>query len=210
MHVEEVYSQNLETCIDIPRSRCQEQQQVDNTRNVIYCHCRTWMVSYPGITFMVHVRLKWPVQRYIQGLEIISEMWRKRENVCNSLMPLWTSAHCGCWAKELMVFLWKAWSVLWSIQHVLQNDSPSSTQMGGPCVKSVERTLCSVTGLVRCFLHQSVVSCCSILPKYEKESENPSLHSSLTFHCFAHLTAVHQDVCCFYLTTFASTHNLAS
>ena len=71
-------------------------QQVHNTRNVIYCHCKAWMVSYPDITCTVHVRLKWPTQRYIQGLEIITEVWRKTENVCNSLMPLRTSAHCGC------------------------------------------------------------------------------------------------------------------
>jgi len=181
------------------------QRQVHNTRNVIYCHCKAWMVSYPDITCTVHVRLKWPTQRYIQGLEIITEVWRKTENVWNSLMPLRTSAHCGCLWKELLVSLWKAWSVLWSIQYVLQNDPPSSTQMDGPWVKYVECTLCSMPGLVRCFLHQSAIPCYSILPKYEKESENPSLHSSLTFYCFAHLShliAVRQDVRRFYLTTF--------
>jgi hypothetical protein len=180
-------------------------QQVDKTRNVIYCHCMAWIVSYPGIICKVHVCLKWPVQRYGQGLEIITVVWRKRENVWSSLMPLWTSANRGCLAKELLVSLWKAWSVLWSIQHVLQNDPPTSTHTDGPCVKSVECTLCSMTVLVRCFLHQSPIPCCSILQKYEKESENPLLLSSLTFYCFAqltHLTAAHQDVCCFCLTVF--------
>ena len=88
------------------------QRQVDNTRNVIYCHCIAWMVSYPGITCKVHVCLKWPVQRYIQGLEIITEVWSKRENVCKRVMPLWTSANHGCLTKEILVALWKAWGVL--------------------------------------------------------------------------------------------------
>jgi len=54
---------------------------------------------------------------------------------------------------------------------ILQNDPPPLAQMDGPCVKSVDCTLCSMTVLVRYFLHQSVIPCCSILPKYEKESE---------------------------------------
>jgi hypothetical protein len=36
--------------------------------------------------------------------------------------------------------------------HILQNDLPLSTQMDGPCVKSVECTFCSMTVLVMCFL----------------------------------------------------------
>jgi hypothetical protein len=80
------------------------QRQVENTRNVIYCHCMAWMVSYPGITCMVHVCLKWPVDSYVQGLEVITAEWRKKteqslHSVCSSLMPLWTSAIHGYLAK---------------------------------------------------------------------------------------------------------------
>ena len=72
-------------------------------------------------------------------------------------------------------------------------------------LKFVECTVCSMRVLVRCFLRQSVVPCCSVLPKYEEESENPSPRSLLTFHGFAqlsHLVAVTQGVCCFNLTSF--------
>jgi len=111
---------------------------------------------------------------------------------------------CESWLsnKRFTCLSFGGLALLRSVLRVLQNDPPSSTQMDGPCVKSVDCTLCSVTVLVRCFLRQSVVPCCSILPKYEKESENPSPRSSLTFHVFAQLSrlvAVRQGVCCFYL-----------
>lgn len=86
----------------------------------------------------------------------------------------------------------------------LTDDPPSSTQMDGPCVKYVKSTLYSMTVLVRCFLRQTVVPCCSVLPKYEKISENPSPHALLTFHVFTHLShlvAVRRGVCCCYLTS---------
>jgi hypothetical protein len=92
-------------------------------------------------------------------------------SVCSTIMPLWTNKNRGCLTKELLVSLSKAWHVLWSVLRILQNDPPSSTQMDGPCVNSVECTLYSMTALVRCFLRQSGILCCSILPKYEKESE---------------------------------------
>jgi len=106
-------------------------------------------------------------------------------SVCISLMVQWAIANRGCLAKEILVSLSKIWHVLWSVLHILQNDPPLSTQKDGPCVKSVECTLSSMTVLVRCFLRQSFVPSCSILPKYEKECENPSPQSLLTFHVFA-------------------------
>jgi hypothetical protein len=44
---------------------------------------------------------------------------------------------------------------------------------------------------------------CSILPTYEKTSENPSLLSLLTFHAFAELSVCRSapDVCCSYMTS---------
>jgi hypothetical protein len=133
---------------------------------------------------------------------------KKREQllyyVCISLMVQWAIANRGCLARELPVSLSKIWHVLWSVLHVLRNDPPSSTQMDGPCVKSVECTFCSMTVLVRYFLRQSFVPSCSILPKYENESENHSLRSLLTFHVFAqlsHLVAMRQAMNFYYLTS---------
>jgi hypothetical protein len=54
-------------------------------------------------------------------------------------------------------------------------------------VLNVLNVPCSTTVLVRCFLRQPLVPCCSILPKYEKESENPSPRSLLTY-VFAQLS----------------------
>jgi hypothetical protein len=78
--VEGVNSENLETCFDVPRRSREMLRRVDNTRNVIYCHSMVRVVSYPGVTRTVHVSLKWPVDRYIQGLEFMTAVWRKREN----------------------------------------------------------------------------------------------------------------------------------
>jgi len=72
-------------------------------------------------------------------------------------------------------------------------------------VESVECTLCLLAVLVRCFWRQSVVPCCSILPKHEEETENPSARSLLTCHVFAQLSyfvAVRQGMCWFYLTSY--------
>ena len=134
-------------------------------------------------------------------------------SVCSTLMPLWTDAKRGCLAKELLVSLSKACHVLWSVLHILQNDPPSPTQMDGPCVKSVDCTMCSMIVLARCFLRLSVIPCCSILPKYEKESENSSPRSSLTFHVFPSSHISQQCVKAFVVsiwTLVASTHYLAS
>jgi len=46
--------------------------------------------------------------------------------------------------------------------------------MNGPRVKCVECTLCSMEVLVTSILRQPYVPCYSVLPKQEKESENPS------------------------------------
>jgi hypothetical protein len=110
-------------------------------------------------------------------------------------MPLWTSTNRGSLAKELLVSLSKVWQCYEVFLLILQNDLPSSTQMDGPCVKFFEYTLCSMTVLVSCFLRQLLLPCCSILPKYKKEFENPSPRSLFTFHVSAqlsHLVAVRQ------------------
>jgi len=82
---------------------------------------------------------------------------------------------CESWLsnKRFTCLSFGGLALLRSVLRVLQNDPPSSTQMDGPCVNSVDCTLCSKTVLVRCFLHESGILCCStrILPKYEKESE---------------------------------------
>jgi hypothetical protein len=56
------------------------QRRVDNTRNVINCHCMARMVSYPGITRKVRV-LKWPVDMYVQDLQFMTARWRKKITV---------------------------------------------------------------------------------------------------------------------------------
>jgi len=83
--VEGINSGNLETCFDVSRRSHEMQRGVDNTRKVIYCQCMVRIVSYPCITCTVHVRRNWPVDRYVQGLEFMTEMWRKREN-CHSIL----------------------------------------------------------------------------------------------------------------------------
>ena len=68
----------------------------------------------------------------------------------------------------------------------------------------VQSTLCLMTEFVSCCLRQPHVPCCSVLPKYENESENSSPRSLLTFHVFAKLSRlieVRQDVCCSYLNS---------
>ena len=77
------------------------QRRTDNTRNVIYCHCMARMVSYPGITCTVHVRLKVARRQIHPGAEVYDcSVDKKREqslhSVCSTLMPLWTSANRGC------------------------------------------------------------------------------------------------------------------
>jgi hypothetical protein len=38
-----------------------------------------WLVN-PGITRTVHVRLKWPIDKYVQDLQFMTAVWKKREN----------------------------------------------------------------------------------------------------------------------------------
>jgi biotin-(acetyl-CoA carboxylase) ligase len=70
----------MEICFDVSRRSREMQRRVDNTRNVIYvyCHCMSRMVSYPGITRKVRVRLKWPVDIYVQDLQFMTAGWRKK------------------------------------------------------------------------------------------------------------------------------------
>jgi hypothetical protein len=78
--VEGVNNGNLETCFDVPRRSREMQRRVGNTRKFIYCQCMARMVSYPSVTCTVHVRLKWSVDRYVEGLEFMLAVYRKREN----------------------------------------------------------------------------------------------------------------------------------
>jgi biotin-(acetyl-CoA carboxylase) ligase len=57
------------------------QRRVENTRNVIYCHSVARMVSYAGITRKIRVRLKWPVDIYVQDLQFMTTGWRKKIRV---------------------------------------------------------------------------------------------------------------------------------
>ena len=79
--VEEANSGNLKTCFDVSRRSREMQRRVDNTRNVVYCHCMARMVSYPGITRKVRLHLKWPVDRYVQNLQFMTAGWRKKITV---------------------------------------------------------------------------------------------------------------------------------
>jgi hypothetical protein len=65
------------------------------------------MVSYPGITRTVHVRLKWPADRYVQGLDFttyvcIVEERREQSlySACSTLMPVWRNANRDCLTKN--------------------------------------------------------------------------------------------------------------
>jgi len=60
--------------------------------------------------------------------------------------------------------------------------------MGGTFVECVRCTVCSLSVPVRCFLCQPLILFCSTSPKYEKESENLSPCSLLTFHVFVQLS----------------------
>jgi hypothetical protein len=128
---------------------------------------------------------------------------RRATSLCLHYLA-WEHANRGCLTTEILAPLSKAWLVLWSVLHIQQNDTPPSTRMDGPRVKCIEFTMCSMTMLVRCVLRQSVVPCCSTVPKCKNESENPSPRSLFTFQVFAllsHLVAMRQGVCCFYLTS---------
>lgn len=82
--------------------------------------------------------------------------------------------------------------------------------MDGPCVKCFDCTLCSMIGMVRCVLRQSVVPCYSIGPKYKTESENPSLRSLLPFQVFTTLSSRNSACVASIWTLPASTHYLVS
>jgi hypothetical protein len=84
------------------------QRRVDNTRNVIYCHCMGRMVSYPGITRTVLVHLKWPIDDTSRGCSVEKQREQSLHSLCSSLMPIRTSVNRGCLAKELRVSLSKA------------------------------------------------------------------------------------------------------
>ena len=60
----------------------------DNTKNFTYCYCMVRMVGYPGVTCTVHVSLKRPVDRNVQGMEFMTAVRRKRENSHSSLFAV--------------------------------------------------------------------------------------------------------------------------
>jgi hypothetical protein len=77
------------------------QRRIDNTRNVIYCHCMAQIVSYPGITRTVRIHLKVARRQIRPGAGVYDHrVDEKREqslhSVCSTLMLLWTSANRGC------------------------------------------------------------------------------------------------------------------
>ena len=83
---------------------------------------------------------------------------------------------------------------------LLKTDSPSST---GLLILLNVRSV-QIAVLVMSFLRHPAVPCCSILPEYEKESENPLPRPFLTFHISAklsNLVAVRHCVCYFWLTS---------
>ena len=97
--VESVNYENLGTCFDVPRKKPRDEKTNCQYQKCYLLLCVVRIVSYPGITRIVHIRLKWLVDRYIEGLEYMTAVWMEREDshsVCNSLMPLWTSVNCGC------------------------------------------------------------------------------------------------------------------
>jgi hypothetical protein len=131
------------------------QRCVDGTRDVTYCHCGTWclvmLASYVRLTYVVSD----PLTDLLRGCSLWLQWGGKMRTdtplclhyfiVCMDKCKSWLSSK-----RTQLVSLSKAWHVLWSDLHILQNDPPSSTQMDGPRVKCVERTLCSMTLLMRC------------------------------------------------------------
>ena len=146
----------------------------------------------------------------------MAAVWKKVEDThhsaCTSLLPAWTSVDRGCLVRKLLVSPSEAWHLPLNVLHILQNASPS-TQMGGPFVECVERTSCSTTVLVRCFLCQPLILCCSTSPKYKKESANLFPCSLLTLNIFAqlsHLVAVHHLLFCSHKSSWKVPKHLFS
>ena len=172
------------------------------------------VIPVPGriVTQALYVQLTYVVSDPLTELSRCWSLWLHCRGKVRRAMPLCLHYSIACTDKCI---LWLssnrtaglslegfACATKWFAY--LTDDLPSSTQMDGPCVKSVECTVCSLTVLVRRILRRPAVPCCSVLPGYETVSHNPSLHSLLTFHVVAqlsHLVAVRQGVCCCYLTS---------
>jgi len=172
---------------------------VDGTRDVTYCRCCTWMFSYADIIS----RFTYLVSDTLTDLSRGRSLWfhcggklrtaKQFSCTTTTLLPVWTNEGHGFLATEVVASLWKVLHVPWNVLRMLKSDPPSSAKMDGPWVKCVTRTLCSVTVLVRCFSRHPPLPFCSILPKYEKESANPSPLSLLSCNLFSqlsHLVAV--------------------
>jgi len=142
-------------------TRCKEELTIQGMSYIVIVWPR-WLViqaSHAWFSYVLVARRQIHPGAGVYGCSLKKKREQSLHSVCGSLMPLWTNADRGCLAKELLVSLSKAWHVLWSVLHILQNDPPSWM-----CVKSVQCTLCSITVLVRCILLQSFVPYCSILP----------------------------------------------
>lgn len=88
--VERAYSENLEACFDVLMRSREMLRGVDNTRNFAYCHCMARMVSYPGVTCTVRLRLKEARRQKRPGAGVYAcSVKEKREqlfhSVCSSL-----------------------------------------------------------------------------------------------------------------------------
>ena len=183
-------------------ARCKEELTIPGSSYIVIVW-PAWLVTQESNAWLTY-KVACGQLRPVCGVYVCSVAEKREQShhsVCSTLMFIWES-----WlsSKRTTGLSFEGFSFATKCFTFLQNDPSSSTQMDGPCVKSFDCTLCSVTVLVRCFLRQSVVPCCSILPKYEKESENTSPRSSLTFRVFtqlSHLVAVRQGLCCFYLNS---------
>jgi len=128
------------------------------------------MVSYAGIIREVDIRRKGSFDRFVTRLEFMGAVWRKYEENHPTMLAL---LYCLHGQMQIVIVqrqnYWCLFRRLGMCYGVIcisyKMILPSSTQMDGPRVKCVERTLCSMTVLVRCFLRKSVVPCCSVLPK---------------------------------------------
>jgi hypothetical protein len=181
-------------------SRC-----VDGPRDVTYCHCCTWCLIVHALYGKFIYVVSDPLTHLLRGWG----SWLQGGGKIKTATPL--SLHFTiAYTYKYKSWLSSNWITGLSFEGlacarkcftILQNVPLSCIQMDWHCVKRVERTLCSM--ILLCFFRQPFVLCCRILPKFGKESENPSSRSLLTFHVFAqlsHLVAVRQGVCCSYLT----------
>jgi hypothetical protein len=130
--------------------------------------CSVTQALYVWLTFVWAIIWQICHEAEVYGCNVEGRCGHPRYSACATLLPVWTCANCGCLATEMLVCLWKAGHVLRNVWHTFKDNPPLSTQIDRSCFKCVDFTLCSGTVLVRCFICQSVLPCCSILPKIRK------------------------------------------